>query len=365
MSPGEMVLEKQLLENCINWFQSQFRESVVSRIESQFPNCALPHEIQNVLRHTADFLRIIRDHQESIEMASLVQILSSADPGRPLSADPARPLLFKQIVLRYRRWRTAQTEGYTEKTFHLELTGTLEEDVKALDVLAEQDFFQQIEPMRLARPKDFLPIQFIEQSATNQLRSPARQYDEKFHILQAPNLFLQDLAYFRGQCEDREVPMAIAFLDIDHFKGLNDRHSETTVDRNLLPRFMQEIEAHVFHHGYAYRQGGDEYLILLPSMSRKFTLLFLDELRCKLARLEYQGIEDRTTVSIGVCIAEPDCPLTDRELRDRANLAKKEAKSKGRNRIAYYDGPRFIQEELRVFDPDKPPPAPNEATPTR
>lgn len=100
---------------------------------------------------------------------------------------------------------------------------------------------------------------------------------------------------------------------------------------------MQTIEAHVYHHGYAYRQGGEEYLILLPSLSRELVLAFLDELRRKLAGLEYPETQEKTTVSIGVCIAPPDCPFTDRELLERANQAKKEAK-KTRNFIVAWQG---------------------------
>ena len=139
--------------------------------------------------------------------------------------------------------------------------------------------------------------------------------------------------------------------DIDNFKALNTQYTEAKVDRNLLPRFTSAIEAHVYHHGFAYRQGGDEYLILLPSMSRAFALAFLDELRCKLAALRYPLIEGSTTVSIGVCIAGPDCPLTDRELWERANQAKEFAKKNGRNCIATFDGERFTPEELQIVIP--------------
>ena len=142
--------------------------------------------------------------------------------------------------------------------------------------------------------------------------------------------------------------MAIAFVDIDDFKSLNSRYTETKVDRNVLPRFMQAIEAHVFHHGHAYRQGGDEYLVLLPSLSRALSIAFLDELRCKLADLAYPDIAEKTTVSIGLCIADSDCPLTDRELLDQANRAKQFAKQEGKNRIAAYQGSRLIDHELEV-----------------
>jgi diguanylate cyclase (GGDEF)-like protein len=336
--------DKTVLENALRWFQSYFRERLVSPIESQFPNYPLTSEIRAVLDGTSATLTVVGAWSgSSIHAAEVVAKLSTANRER-------LPL-FKQIMLLYRRERASHAERLTEKTFHLEMVSTLEREVKALDALAGEPTFQQIEPLRLPRLKDFLPVQHIEAATLNPVSIAQRQYDEKFHILQAPNLFLSDLAYFRAKCEQRDTLLAIAFMDIDDFKQFNSQHTETKVDRNLLPRFMQTIEAHMFHHGLAYRQGGDEYLILVPSMSNSLCLSFFDELRCKLAELKYAEIDKKTTVSIGVCFAEPDSPLTDRELLERANRAKKFAKEKGKNCIASYVGSRMLPEELRVLKP--------------
>jgi diguanylate cyclase (GGDEF)-like protein len=341
MSQSQELLNKTLLENALQWFQPHFRQRLVSPIESHFPNYALPQEIQEVLECTATILDDIQTWPGTP--------MSTAQVGEQLfKDDPSRLPLFKQLILLYRRYRAASTESLTEKTFHLALTDTLEQDVKSLDALVRDDWFQQIVTRRLPLLKDYLPTQLIEAAQANQIPLLARQHDEKFHILQAPNLFLPDLAHFRAMCEDREMPLGIAFLDIDHFKQFNTDHTNTKVDRNLLPRFMQTVEAHVFHHGYAYRQGGDEYLLLIPSMSRPLCISFLDELRRKLADLQYPDIQGRTTVSIGLCIVGPDCYLTDRELLGRANQAAKFAKDQGRNRIATYNGVRFLPGELEV-----------------
>ena len=80
-------------------------------------------------------------------------------------------------------------------------------------------------------------------------------------------------------------------------------------------------------------------------------IAFLDELRGKLAKLEYPDIQGPTTVSTGLCVVEPDCPLTDRELRDRAGQAKQFAKEHGKNCIATFKGPRFTTDELIVVSP--------------
>ncbi len=338
------TVKKYLIKNAVSWFLPFINEKLVFPIQGNFPNFDLPSTIQAVLHRTEQILHTIDVNKpEQIVLANFVEELDRRDPNLLI--------LFKQILLLYRRDRAAYTEKLTEKTFNIELAQTLESDLKALDAVADQKWFQEIPLVRLPRAKDFLPVQYIESSQVNQIPLSPRQYDEKFHILQAPNLFLPDLAYFRGKCEDRETPLAVAFLDIDRFKQFNTDHGDTNVDRNLLPRFMQTVEAHVFHHGYAYRQGGDEYLILVPSLSRPLAIGFLDELRCKLANLEYPDIQGNTTVSIGLCIVEADCPLTDRELLARANQAKQFAKEHGRNCIATFKGPRFTPDELIVVSP--------------
>ncbi len=343
MTPQALTAKKGLLRNCLNWFQGDFRQNVVTLIEGQFPNYALPREIQSVLEGWNQLDQLVGKAADTVELMSLF-------PNQPAAVSGISSL-FKQMILRYRRHRAAHTEAHREKTFHAGMIATLDEEINSLDALVETDWFQKIDPLRLPRAKDFLPIQYIEQSAFSRVELAARQYDEKFHILQAPALFLPDLAFFRAKGEIRDTPVAVGFLDIDDFKRFNTDHGETKVDRNLLPRFMQTLEAHVYHHGFAYRQGGDEYLVLLPSLSKELTVAFFDELRRKIAASKYPEIEGTPTISIGICLAEPDCPLTDRELRDRANQAKKFAKDHGKNRIATYEGPRLLPNELRVVRP--------------
>src|SRR5262249_14309036 len=112
MSPSEPLLDKTLLENALRWSQPEFRQKLVGPIESQFPNYPLPQEIQSFLRDTEELLRDIGAWPGNrIPAAQVVERLSATEAKR-------LPV-FKQIILLYRRWRAAQTEGLTEKTFHL------------------------------------------------------------------------------------------------------------------------------------------------------------------------------------------------------------------------------------------------------
>ena len=86
----------------------------------------------------------------------------------------------------------------------------------------------------------------------------------------APRLFFDDLEEVRSAAEIRGLPFAVSFLDIEFFKAINDRYTEPTVDRDLLPTFMRCMEAHVYGRGRAYRQGGDEYVVLTAAPAEPF-----------------------------------------------------------------------------------------------
>src|SRR5437879_12391019 len=85
---------------------------------------------------------------------------------------------------------------------------------------------------------------------------------------------------------------------------------------------MRTIEARVYSHGWAYRFGGDEYLLLLPNMDLKVAGEFLQSLQERLGSLEFQGIHERIAVSIGLCLVTPDSFLTDREVQEKAKIGR-------------------------------------------
>jgi diguanylate cyclase (GGDEF)-like protein len=159
---------------------------------------------------------------------------------------------------------------------------------------------------------------------------------------------MKDLRYFREQCELRSNGLLVAYLDVDDFKSFNTRHGETKIDRDLLPRFMELMESHVHTHGFAYRYGGDEYVLLLPNMSLALGIGFIKEFQQKLAMISYRGIAEKTTVSIGALFVSADCFLTEREIEDRANRAKTFAKKSGKNCIAAYRGGFYDDNELAI-----------------
>ena len=213
-----------------------------------------------------------------------------------------------------------------------------------------QSWFQNARPRRVPRLSDFLNLERAELilGETQGLHLENRVYDEKFHLLLSPALILPDLEFYRRACELRDKPVALAYFDIDDLKQFNSKYSEHVVDRDWLPKFMRAVEAHVYARGHAYRKGGDEYVILLPNMSDDEAVTCLFGVQQSLSTLHYQGIDEAPTVSIGLCVAEPECFLTNSEIESKANLAKQFAKDSGKNCVASYRGGLYRDEDRYV-----------------
>ena len=148
-----------------------------------------------------------------------------------------------------------------QKAVNADTIRHLGREVHGLEQLMAAPWFAATSALRVPRLTDYMSIRHAEAVLPQAPPLRPREYDEKFHILEAPGLFLPDLAHYRARCALRGASIAVAFIDIDDFKAFNVQHTETAVDLHVLPPFMESIEAHVFAHGHAYRFGGDEYLI--------------------------------------------------------------------------------------------------------
>ncbi|MCA9621942.1 MAG: GGDEF domain-containing protein, partial [Myxococcales bacterium] len=259
----------------------------------------------------------------------------------------AHSRLLKRILIDERRHTAEAIDEPLQKAVDRGVIHQLMRETNKLEQFMEQPWFDSVEAMRLPKLTDYLSVRYAEESMEELYMEP-RELDEKFHILEAPSLFLRDLAYYRIRCGLRDLPIAVAYMDIDDFKAFNTKYTETKVDLDLLTPFMETIEAHVFAHGHAYRFGGDEYLLLLPNVGWDAAQASLVRLQDRVSALECKGIRERVTISFGVVMVESDCILTDREVLAKANLAKNHAKTGEKDCIAYFDGPLHRPEDLKI-----------------
>lgn len=129
------------------------------------------------------------------------------------------------------------------------------------------------------------------------------------------------------------VQTAILFLDLDHFKPINDRGGHALGDK-MLQRVAEAMRCVIRSNDHAARQGGDEFAVLLTGCSVDQALTLAEVLRKRIAThsLEYQGQHWHVTASIGVDHFQPGDKGIDGVLA-RADAASYRAKQGGRNRV--------------------------------
>lgn len=286
------------------------------------------------------------------ELALVALQLGNGDP--PFVVHDIHARLLKSVVAHQRRALASEIDEPRRRTGHREAIRYLEKELRLLDDVVNAPWFSAVAPARLPRLTDYLSLRFAEQALTDgqapgsEPELAPRVYDEKFGILEAPALFVTDLAVYRRRCGLRRVSICVVYLDIDDFKAFNTRYGETRIDRDLLPAFMELLEAHVFAHGHAYRFGGDEYVVLLPNYPREDAVRLVQRFQAALRELTPAGIDVLPTISAGICPVGPDCILTDREALERANRAKNHAKAHGKDRVAWFGGELYRDDLLEV-----------------
>ncbi len=127
-------------------------------------------------------------------------------------------------------------------------------------------------------------------------------------------------------------PLAVAMLDIDEFKNVNDSYGHATGDK-VLRSLAQMLSLRLRRTDLIGRYGGEEFLILFPNTSEKEAAQLMDELRDSFSQVTHiaQGHEFRITFSCGIAGLPAHTDLS--ALSEAADRALYEAKRKGRNRV--------------------------------
>lgn len=130
-----------------------------------------------------------------------------------------------------------------------------------------------------------------------------------------------------------DYPLALALLDVDHFKRVNDKHGHAAGDR-VLCAMGEMLGAHLRVSDLSARWGGEEFVVAFTSTDLEGARVGAERLR---AAIEGVSVADDSgeaipvTASIGVAFWTPGEPLE--SLVSRADQAMYSSKAAGRNRV--------------------------------
>ncbi len=165
------------------------------------------------------------------------------------------------------------------------------------------------------------------------------QYLANYDVLTGlPNRYLLNdrLEQGLGLAQRHQKRIAVMFIDLDHFKNINDSLGHDVGDA-LLKLVSQRLRACLRRSDTIARQGGDEFVALLGDLDSEDEVTFVAEKMLDSLRGEFllEGYRLSVTASIGVSVYPDDGETTVQLLRN-ADLAMYRAKNSGRSRFEYY-----------------------------
>jgi diguanylate cyclase (GGDEF)-like protein/PAS domain S-box-containing protein len=193
-------------------------------------------------------------------------------------------------------------------------------------------------PMRNAKGEIFGGVEvFSDNSALLSMRRHMRRLEDtvsldpvtgignRRHMERRLDLALADL-------QKNAIPFCVLYVDIDHFKNINDSFGHETGDRTLKT-VGQTLRDNLRADDTAARWGGDEFIVLLADTDPAGMQATANKLRSLVQHsgFEKDGATISVTVSIGGTSARPDdAPET---ILDRADQRMYASKTAGRNRV--------------------------------
>lgn len=126
-------------------------------------------------------------------------------------------------------------------------------------------------------------------------------------------------------------PLTLIFIDIDHFKRVNDTYGHLVGD-DVLKRIAQIVSNRIRNSDIFSRWGGEEFVLLLPDTSLDEAIGLANSLK---EAINFEEFDQAGSITCSFGVAILDESETGEDLLKRADEKLYEAKKTGRNRIVF------------------------------
>ncbi|SBV99525.1 putative Diguanylate cyclase [uncultured delta proteobacterium] len=145
--------------------------------------------------------------------------------------------------------------------------------------------------------------------------------------------FMQAARALFAESQRNKKPFSVLFMDLDHFKNVNDQHGHAFGDA-VLVRFAEIIKASTRNNDLCCRYGGEEVVVVLADSDSNAAENVARRIVQDVREAAFESDKNfRFTVSVGMISAIPAMGEQVHTYIEKADLALYEAKNNGRNRI--------------------------------
>ncbi len=143
--------------------------------------------------------------------------------------------------------------------------------------------------------------------------------------------FFKEINEYIEECKDSGENFAVAMIDIDKFKNINDTYGHDIGDV-AIKELVRIITESIKGSDVVARFGGEEFCVLLKDISKSDAVELFVRLRLRIAKnlININNEEIKYTVSTGVTF---NCEDGVEEMLNQADMALYKAKNSGRNRV--------------------------------
>ncbi len=135
--------------------------------------------------------------------------------------------------------------------------------------------------------------------------------------------------------------LSVIMFDIDHFKEINDTYGHDAGD-NVLKCVAGIVKGVIREYDYAFRMGGDEFLVLLPETNEKQALFLAERIRKRVENKKFMEKDAKFSITASFGISQYNhIEKSIVSIVKRADKALYYVKESGRNRVEALD--RFIR----------------------
>ena len=144
--------------------------------------------------------------------------------------------------------------------------------------------------------------------------------------------FYDDMQEYLASLEENPMPYAVAVIDVDELKNINDKYGQDSGDK-ILKLLAKKLIDDTKSSDIAARFGGGEFCVLLKNVSQEDAVKFFVGLRAAIAAnpINIKNESVKISVSIGVTFGKSDYNVD--EILELADEALYRAKENGKNRV--------------------------------